>query len=65
MAVGVTGDYCMVRCSEELKLGVRPMDFTGKPMKGFIFVAADVLKTIGASKAAGELAFVFSQLPPK
>jgi TfoX/Sxy family transcriptional regulator of competence genes len=32
---------------EELmeKEGCRPMDFTGKPMKGYVFVDKDVLKT--------------------
>ena len=51
MAVGVTGEDLMVRLAPEegeaalVRPGVRPMDFTGKPMKGFVFVGADGLKT--------------------
>jgi len=51
MAVGVTGGELMVRLAPEdgeaalAQPGVRPMDFTGKPMKGFIYVGADGVKT--------------------
>jgi TfoX/Sxy family transcriptional regulator of competence genes len=44
MALGVSGDDLMVKVGpdahgEALKLlGAREMDFTGRPMKGFVFV---------------------------
>jgi TfoX/Sxy family transcriptional regulator of competence genes len=51
MCVGVEKERLMLRIDparyEELieKEGCRPMDFTGKPMKGFVFVDAGVLRT--------------------
>ena len=51
MCVGVEKDRLMVRLDpskyEEVmeKDGCQPMDFTGKVMKGFVFVDADVLNT--------------------
>jgi TfoX/Sxy family transcriptional regulator of competence genes len=51
MLVGVEKDRLMVRLDpakyEEVieKEGCMPMDFTGKVMKGFVFVDAEVLKT--------------------
>ena len=51
MALGVEKDRLMVRLDpakyDEVieKEGCRPMDFTGKIMKGFVFVDADVLNT--------------------
>ena len=44
MAIGVTGDDLMVRLpADETEAalsapGARPMDFSGKPMRGFLFV---------------------------
>jgi len=51
MCVGVEKERLMVRLDpsrfDEVmkKEGCQPMDFTGKVMKGFVFVDADVLKT--------------------
>ncbi|MBL7724616.1 MAG: TfoX/Sxy family protein [Chitinophagaceae bacterium] len=51
MCVGVEKDRLMVRLDLEKydevieKEGCKPMDFTGKVMKGFVFVDADVLTT--------------------
>ena len=51
MCVGVEQDRMMVRLNpegyEELleKEGVSPMDFTGKVMKGYVFVDIDALNT--------------------
>ena len=51
MAVGVTGDDLMVRLAPDdgeaalAQPGVRPMDFTGKPMKGFVYVGPEGLRT--------------------
>ena len=42
------------------------MDFTGKPMKGFVFVGADVLKTDRTLKGWVDRGVAFaSSLPPK
>ncbi len=44
MCVGVTNDDLMVRVGAEEQVNLvrlphaRPMDFTGRPMKGFVFV---------------------------
>ncbi len=51
MCVGVEKDRLMVRLDPEKydevmeKEGCKPMDFTGKVMKGYVFVDADVLTT--------------------
>jgi len=51
MCIGVEKDRLMVRLDPEKydeaigKKGCLPMDFTGKVMKGFVFVSEDVLKT--------------------
>lgn len=51
MCVGVEKDRLMVRLNPAMydvvieKEGCLPMDFTGKIMKGFVFVNAEVLKT--------------------
>jgi TfoX/Sxy family transcriptional regulator of competence genes len=51
MALGVEKERLMVRLDPAIydevmeKEGCRQMDFSGKPMKGFVFVDADVLNT--------------------
>jgi TfoX/Sxy family transcriptional regulator of competence genes len=51
MALGVEKERLMVRLDPSIyetvleKEGCRPMDFTGKVMKGYVFVDIDVLKT--------------------
>jgi len=51
MCIGVESERIMVRLdpafSDEVleKEGCLPMDFTGKVMKGYVFVDSDVLKT--------------------
>ena len=51
MAVGITGEDLMVRMDADSAAAVlhephaRPMDFTGKPMKGFLYVAPDGVRT--------------------
>jgi TfoX/Sxy family transcriptional regulator of competence genes len=51
MCVGVEKERLMVRLDPEIygdvieKEGVRPMDFTGKAMKGYVFVDIDALTT--------------------
>ena len=49
MCVGVVKDELMCRIDPDLfeevleKPGCRPMDFTGKPMKGWVFVSQDAI----------------------
>ena len=51
MCVGVEKDRLMVRLDPGMydqlleKEGVHPMEFTGKPMKGYVFVDVDALKS--------------------
>ena len=51
MFVGVVKNELMVRVGKEnhekalSKKGARTMDFTGKPMMGFVFVSTDGMKT--------------------
>lgn len=51
MCVGVVGDEMMCRIGEENydtaleRNGCREMVFTGRPMKGYVFVEEAVLKT--------------------
>ncbi|MEX0971723.1 MAG: TfoX/Sxy family protein [Solirubrobacterales bacterium] len=72
MAVGVIGDDLMVRLDPAdagkalSKPHTRPMDFTGKPMKGMIYVdpaGTEADEDLGAWVEAG--ADFASSLPPK
>lgn len=51
MCLGIVGDELMVRVGPERhaealrRPGARPMDFTGRPMKGFVFVASEGLES--------------------
>ena len=51
MCVGILNDDLMVRIDPEVyeealeRKGCRAMDFTGRPMKGFVFVDSDGTKT--------------------
>ena len=51
MCIGVVADEMMCRISPDLhdasveKTGCREMDFTGKPMRGYVFVNEDGMKT--------------------
>lgn len=72
MAVGVTGSELMVRLAPDdgeaalAEPGVRPMDFTGKPMKGFIYVAPEGVETDHKLKNwVGQGVAFASSLPPK
>ena len=72
MAVGVTGTDLMVRPGPEnfeaaLALPhARPMDFTGRPMKGFVYVESEGLETDTALAAWVERGAAFARsLPPK
>ena len=51
MCVGVLNDDLMVRIDPDVyevaleRRGCREMDFTGRPMKGFVFVESDGIKS--------------------
>ena len=51
MCVGISGDDLMARKDPEIyvsalkRKGCREMDFTGRPMRGFVFVNPDGIKT--------------------
>ena len=70
MLCGVVGDELMVRVGPRnyeaclTKPGARPMDFTGRPMTGMIYVSGEILET--ALPEWLEQAFEFvNSLPPK
>lgn len=54
MCCGVQGTDLMTRVPAESyeralhRPYVRPMDFTGKPLKGFVYVSADGVRTVAA-----------------
>ncbi len=66
MCVGVTNDDLMVRLDPEVyedaleKTGCRPMDFTGRPMKGFVFVDESGMKGKAALSYWVDLALDFN-----
>jgi TfoX/Sxy family transcriptional regulator of competence genes len=67
MCVGIVGDELMVRIDPEeqdralKKKGCRVMDFTGKPMKGFVFVASAGTKSGKDLDAWIEMALDFNK----
>ncbi len=72
MCVGIVGRDLMVRVGPEAyqktltEPFVRPMDFTGKPLQGFIYVDADGVESDAQLDAWLERACAFvSTLPPK
>jgi TfoX/Sxy family transcriptional regulator of competence genes len=71
MFVGITGDDLMVRVGPEryqeavAKPHVRPMDFTGRPLKGYVYVAPAGRRTAASLRAWVELGAAFvATLPP-
>lgn len=72
MVVGVTGQDLMVRLdpgSADAALaepGAPPMDFTGRPMRGFLFVGAEGLRTDRSLQSWVDRGVAFaSSLSPK
>ncbi|MCB9721082.1 MAG: TfoX/Sxy family protein [Candidatus Omnitrophica bacterium] len=71
MCVGIAGDDLMVRCGpaeyeQALKAKhARPMDFTGRPMKGFVFVSPDGTKTAAQLKKWTALGVAFAKSLPR
>jgi TfoX/Sxy family transcriptional regulator of competence genes len=68
MCIGVEKERLMVRLDPEkyeeviLKEGCMPMDFTGKPMKGFVFVDIDVLNTQKRLEYWVDLALAYNKI---
>jgi TfoX N-terminal domain len=72
MAVGIVGDELMVRIGPEAyewalgRAHAREMDFTGRPTKGFVFVAPAGIRTKRSLQSWTAPAVVFAKsLPPK
>ena len=73
MCVGVNGDDLIVRLTPEegdaliaSEPGARPMDFTGRPMRGWLFVSADATAEDADLERWVRRAEAFaSSLPPK
>jgi len=72
MFCGIVKDDLMVRCLEEnfesllKKPNARQMDFTGRPMKGFLFVDAAGIKTDNKLNKWIDIGIEFAlKTPPK
>ncbi len=72
MACGIVGEDLMVRVGPEAHAAalaephVRPMDFSGRPMRGYVYVGPDGLGTDADLDRWVERGVVFAQtLPPK
>lgn len=72
MSVGVHKQDLMVRVGEAAFAalcglpGARPMDFTGRPMKGWLTIAGDTLGDDATLRAWAERGLAFAAtLPPK
>lgn len=70
MCCGVTGSDLMLRLGEQAAAEAvaephaRPMDFTGKPLKAFVFVAADGIATESALRGWVRRALRFVETLP-
>ncbi len=66
MCVGVEKERLMVRLDPDIyevalkRKGCRPMDFTGRPMRGFVFVGADGFSSARELAVWLELALEFN-----
>jgi TfoX/Sxy family transcriptional regulator of competence genes len=71
MCCGVVGDELMVRVGPDAhddaltQAHARPMDFTGRPMKGMVYVAPAGLKTAKALSAWVKRGLTFARSLPK
>ena len=72
MACGIVGDDLMVRVGPESyeealkKPGARPMDFTGRPMKGMVYVGPRSIQRATSLKTWVERGLSYARsLPPK
>lgn len=72
MFIGILGGTLMVRVGPReyphalLKPHVREMDFTGRPMKGYVLVESDGFESDAALESWVNMSYEFaSSLPPK
>ena len=71
MACGIVGDDLMLRLGAEgaetalERPHVRPMDFTGKPLTGMVFVGAEGLRGAALRRWVGKAVLFVGGLPPK
>lgn len=72
MTVGIDGDKLMARVGPDRyeaaldREHARPMDFTGRPLKGMLWVDADGTRTTRRVKAWVDLCLEFTEsLPPR
>ena len=71
LTVGVFGDDLIVRVGPDAReaalerLGVRPFDFTGRPMRGWVVVAGEVLDDDALDEWLGRARAFTDSLPPK
>ncbi|MEM7009085.1 MAG: TfoX/Sxy family protein [Thermodesulfobacteriota bacterium] len=72
MCVGIVDDMLMVRVGSEQyekalsEKYVRPMDFTGKPMKGYVYVEPKAIKSEKSLRTWIDKGIAFANtLPPK
>jgi TfoX/Sxy family transcriptional regulator of competence genes len=71
MCVGIVGDDLMARVGPDAyqtalaQKHAREMDFTGRPMKGFVFVDSQGIKTKAALERWVDLALEFAESLPK
>ena len=71
MFCGIVGDELMLRLGPEGADAaldhrhVRPMDFTGRPMTGMVFVASEGLRGTALRRWVTEAAAFVRTLPPK
>ena len=71
MLCGIVGDELMLRLGADgaeralERAHVRPMDITGRPMTGMVFVAPEGLRGGALDRWVGEAAAFVRTLPPK
>jgi TfoX/Sxy family transcriptional regulator of competence genes len=71
MCAGVVGDRLMLRLGEQASEAalhqphVSPMDFTGRPMKGMVYIDQDGLQGTALRQWVGQAAAFARSLPPK
>ena len=70
MACGIVGEDLMLRLGAEAADGaraphVRPMDFTGRPMSGMVFVGPSGLQGAALRRWVGKSVAFVDGLPPK
>jgi TfoX/Sxy family transcriptional regulator of competence genes len=71
MAVGVIGDELMARVGPDgyeaalSRAHVRPMDFTGKPLRGFVYVAPPGIRTAAMLREWVDDSATFAASAPK